>query len=356
MKHVLYPLILVASVFYLSLERCFSQVTCGGFKCLTFSGLNDANIDLNGQWQSDANECWDNVYKYTSVHHPGVHLCHVDSSANWIFTDTICDNSVGHMLARCWRKRSDIRFCKTEDWRIQNGTGGETTASGASVITNANDCAHVTDNPSNAPTDNPSHMPTNNPSQDPTNDGIVSTPSPSNNPSQFPSTYPTKDSTLDPTMAPSVNPSKQPTDHPIFSSFNPSTGPTLNPVVESVITTTSPDNSGSNSGGQATKPTNMAEILNYVLVVMAVIILCMSGCCMYLAFKYQEKKGKVEAHIAISEAKLAMGLTGVEDQNANQNQYNLPDAPAADNAIIPAIQYNRPNMLASMDGGMRTQY
>eukprot|EP01083_Nonionella_stella_P033704 92238_1 len=234
----------------------------------------------------------------------------------------------------------------------------------------------ITQSPSLFPTHNPTLSPTNNPTRQPTRDPslvptwyptLVPTLYPSKPPTLVPTLYPSIPSTMIPTRQPtrdpsSMNPSTTPSFNPVNSlnpTFNPSTNPVKTDTTQSVITTdydevtrkdgyveTDPPEEH-DQRGQAGQPVGAYEVLNSVLIVMAIIICCMCGCFLYLTFRYQEKKGMVDAHIAISEARLAMGSIADDDRpNAMQQKAN-PNAaaPAAD-----PMQNN--NAFGAMYGGM----
>eukprot|EP01083_Nonionella_stella_P095804 269077_1 len=149
---------LIACAIYLLIDTCFSQCDGNdGYKCLTFSGLNGGSVNVNGEWQSTG-QCVNTVNTYTSTSHPGVYICHYSSGQNWIFTDTICDNSAGHILARCWRARHNIDFCYSGDWSVFDASGVETSLTGVNVVGSATDCGVTGD-----PTKRPSPQPTSNP-------------------------------------------------------------------------------------------------------------------------------------------------------------------------------------------------
>eukprot|EP01084_Bolivina_argentea_P182232 314639_1 len=189
---------LIACAIYLLIDTCFSQCDGNdGYKCLTFSGLNGGSVNVNGEWQSTG-QCVNTVNTYTSTSHPGVYICHYSSGQNWIFTDTICDNSAGHILARCWRARHNIDFCYSGDWSVFDASGVETSLTGVNVVGSATDCGVTGD-----PTKRPSPQPTSNP--------IIPSNSPTRHPTLTPSHHPSGDPTYDPSFNPSVLPTNTPT-------------------------------------------------------------------------------------------------------------------------------------------------
>eukprot|EP01083_Nonionella_stella_P092058 257546_1 len=146
------------------------------WKCLTVSGLNG----LNGQWQANTGRCHTTMYTYTSLDHDGIYLCLLPIH-NWVFTRTVCDASVGTLIARCVEEYHTIAKCGQSDWLLSDGMGGEDATTGVKITREYNDCY---------PTYEPSHDPTNQPT----------TKQPSPNPTNSPTKQPTKNpTTLSPT-------------------------------------------------------------------------------------------------------------------------------------------------------------
>eukprot|EP01083_Nonionella_stella_P029857 82035_1 len=304
---------------------CKMKPSCANNGCLKYLmschiGLNDKTNerdDLRDNWVWSDGSSYD--YENWKVGEPNDNANSVDEDCVIIYPINHIDNAFSTM----W---GDISCTEHELYFLCN-----------TPTTN-----HPTHYPSIHPTLTPSMNPTASPSSHP-----------SIQPTMIPSQQPTITPTGQPTMNPSFNPSINPTSHPLtdvpVTEDHPANPSTAQPSVpfgeaEAGITTHYTEGTDGNQQREVGGPISALSYALIVNVVMAVIVCCMLGVCMYRWFRYQQTQ------TALSEARIAM--TSMSDKESTKQQNADPNAaaPAAN-----LMQYNNNDNTFDMNaiyGGM----